>query len=75
MYQHTQEDAWGRSSQTGTYRSRGGVVEELHIGNQQVPILPGQPPYARPTYQGGFVPPGTTAVYDPVTGRLIPVRR
>jgi hypothetical protein len=75
MYQHTQEDAWGRSSQTGTYRRSGGVVEELHIGNQQVPILPGQPPYARPTYQGGFVPPGTTAVYDPVTGRLIPVRR
>lgn len=75
IYQHQQADAWGRSSQTGIYRSTGGVTEEVHIGNQPVPVLPGQLPYSRPTYQGGYVPPGTTAVYDPHTGRFIPVRR
>lgn len=77
LYQNTASDAFGRSSQSGIIQQRGGVVEEVHVGNQ--PIYPGQPVYGAPVYQGtvqpGYVPTGTSAVYDPVTGRMIPVRR
>ncbi len=76
MYQSTQTDFWGRSSQLGLYRSTGGVTEEVHIGDQRLPVVPGQPvPVYPPVYQGGYVPPGTRGVYDPYTGRVIPVRR
>ena len=59
------------------YQQRGGVIQETHIGNQRV--YPGQSVYPPASYNGvvqpGYVPSGTAAVYDPVTGRVIPVRR
>lgn len=77
LYQSTSSDAFGRSSQSGIIQQRGAVVDEVHVGNQ--PIYPGQPVYGAPVYQGtlqpGYVPSGTSAVYDPATGRMIPVRR
>lgn len=78
MYQNTQQDAFGRSSQSGIYQQRGGVTEELHIGNQQIPVIPGQygpSPTYNNVYQGGYVAPGTIGVIDPYTGRVLPVRR
>ncbi len=77
LYQSTSSDAFGRTTNTGIYQQRGGVTEEYHIGNQ--PVYPGQSIYPPANYNGtvqpGYVPAGTTAVYDPVTGRVIPVRR
>ena len=77
LYQNSSSDAFGRSTNTGLYQQRGGVTEEVHIGNQ--PVYPGQPIYPPTNYNGvvqpGYVPAGTTAVYDPLTGRVIPVRR
>ncbi len=70
-----QSGLWGRSSQTSLYQTQGGLVEEVHVGNTALPGIPGQVPYTPSPYQGGFVPRGTSAVYDPVTGRLLPVRR
>lgn len=76
MYQNNYQDAFGRRTDSGIYRSRGGVMEEVHIGNQPVLINPGAPMQAYPNvYQGGYAPPGTGAVYDPYTGRALPVRR
>ena len=78
MYQTNQQDAFGRRTDSGIYRSTGGVTEEVHIGNQQIPVIPGQygpaPTYPN-VYQGGYSAPGATTVYDPYTGRMIPVRR
>ncbi len=77
LYQNSSSDAFGRTTNTGLYQQRGGVTQEYHIGNQ--PVYPGQPIYPPTNYNGtvqpGYVPAGTTAVYDPVTGRVIPVRR
>ena len=43
---------------------------------RMVSVVPVQPvPVYPPVYQGGYVPPGTRGVYDPYTGRVIPVRR
>ncbi|MES2596148.1 MAG: hypothetical protein V4662_12470 [Verrucomicrobiota bacterium] len=79
MYQNNYQDAFGRRTDSGVYRSTGGVTEEVYIGNQQIPVGPGQsygPAPAYPNvYQGGYVAPGTGAVYDPYTGRTLPVRR
>lgn len=78
MYQTNQQDFFGRRTDSGIYRSTGGVTEEVHIGNQQIPVIPGQygpaPTYPN-VYQGGYTAPGATMVYDPYTGRMIPVRR
>jgi hypothetical protein len=77
LYQNSSADAFGHTTETGIIQQSGGVTREVFIGNQQV--LPGQPLY--PPYQQngviqpGYVPSGTTAVYDPITGRVIPVRR
>ncbi len=77
LYQHSASDAFGRSTQTGVIQQSGGVTREVFIGNQ--PVYPGQSIYPPNQYNGtlqpGYVPSGTTAVYDPVTGRVIPVRR
>jgi hypothetical protein len=76
MYQNTQQDILGRSTQSGIYRQRGGVTEEIHIGNQPIPNnYNGFAPTYPNVYQGGYAPPGTSAVYDPYTGRVLPVRR
>ena len=78
MYQSTERDFFGRRTDTGIYRSSGGVTEEVHIGNQQIPVMPGQygpGPIYNNVYQGGYTAPGTTAVMDPYTGRVLPVRR
>lgn len=79
IYHRSEQDILGRSSESGIYRSTGGVTEEVHIGNQQIPVLPGQRFGPAPTYnnvyQGGYVPPGTTGIYDPRTGRVLRVRR
>ncbi len=84
LYQRHERDALGSSTYTSRTQVRGPVVEERYIGNQ--PVDPYQPVY-RPQYyneggyfnQGapgaGYVPNGTTSVYDPTTGRRIPVRR
>lgn len=78
MYQNNYQDAFGRRTDSGIYRSTGGVTEEVHIGNQQIPVMPGQygpaPTYPN-VYQGGYVAPGATTIYDPYTGRSAPVRR
>lgn len=63
LYQRRESDIFGSSTYTSRTQVRGPVVEEIHIGNQRV--LP----------QPGYVPAGTTLIYDPVTGRAIPVRR
>jgi len=77
LYQNSSSDAFGRTTNTGIYQQRGGVIQETHIGNQRV--YPGQSVYPPASYNGvvqpGYVPSGTAAVYDPVTGRVIPVRR
>jgi hypothetical protein len=77
LYQSSASDAFGRTTNTGVIQQSGGVTREVFIGNQSV--YPGQPIYAPNQYNGtlqpGYVPAGTTAVYDPVTGRVIPVRR
>ena len=79
MYHRSEQDILGRSSESGVYRSTGGVIEEVHIGNQQIPVVPGQSLGPAPTYnnvyQGGYVPTGTTGIYDPRTGRVLRVRR
>jgi hypothetical protein len=79
MYHRSEQDILGRSSESGIYRSTGGVIEEVHIGSQQIPVVPGQGLGPAPTYnnvyQGGYVPPGTTGIYDPRTGRVLRVRR
>ena len=79
MYHRSAQDILGRSSESGIYRSTGGVTEEVHIGNQQIPVVPGQrlgpAPAYNNVYQGGYVPPGTTGIYDPYTGRVLRVRR
>lgn len=79
MYHRSTQDILGRSSESGLYRGTGGVTEEVHIGNQQIPVVPGQrlgpvPAYNN-VYQGGYVPPGTTGICDPYTGRVLRVRR
>jgi hypothetical protein len=77
LYQQTTSDAFGTSTYTSNTQVRGPVVEEVHIGNQRV--YSNQPIYPPPTIDGvvqpGYVPAGTTHVYDPRTGRSIPVRR
>lgn len=77
LYQRRESDAFGSSTYTSRTQVRGPVVEELHIGNQKV--QPHQSVYGPPVINGviqpGYVPSGTTMVYDPVTGRSIPVRR
>lgn len=77
LYQKSASDGFGRSTQTGVIQQSGGVTREVFIGNQ--PVYPGQSIYPPNQYNGtlqpGYVPSGTTAVYDPVTGRIIPVRR
>lgn len=73
LYQSTSSDAFGRTTNTGIYQQSGGVSEEIHMGNQRV--YPGRTIYNNGTVQPGYAPAGTTAVYDPVTGRVIPVRR
>ncbi|GEP46081.1 hypothetical protein [Brevifollis gellanilyticus] len=80
MYQNNYQDAFGRRTDSGVYRSTGGVTEDVYIGNQQIPVVPGQPYYgpapAYPNvYQGGYVAPGTNAVVDPYSGRVLPVQR
>ncbi len=78
LYQRTERDFFGRRTDTGIYRSTGGVTEEVHIGNQQIQVIPGQydpAPTYNNVYQGGYVAPGTTGVIDPYTGRVLPVRR
>jgi hypothetical protein len=77
LYQSTASDAFGRTTNTGVIQQSGGVTREVFIGNQ--PVYPDQSIYPPNQYNGtlqpGYVPAGTTAVYDPVTGRVIPVRR
>ena len=77
LYQNSASDAFGRSTNTGIIQQSGGVTQEVFIGNQ--PVYPGQSIYPPARYNGvlqpGYVPSGTTSVYDPVTGRVIPVRR
>lgn len=79
MYHRSTQDILGRSTESGLYRGTGGVTEEVHIGNQQIPVVPGQclgpAPAYNNVYQGGYVPPGTTGIYDPYTGRVLRVRR
>ncbi|HYF37502.1 MAG TPA: hypothetical protein VD994_19530 [Prosthecobacter sp.] len=61
IYQRQESDAFGSSTYTSRTQVRGPVVEEVRIGNQRV--------------GPGYAPAGTTWVYDPITGRRIPVRR
>jgi hypothetical protein len=76
LYQSTERDFFGRRIDTGIYRSTGGVTEEVHIGNQQIPNnYNGLAPAYPNVYQGGHVPPRTGGIYDPYTGRVLPVRR
>lgn len=79
LYHRSEQDILGRSSESGIYRSTGGVTEEVHIGNQQIPVVPGQrlgpAPSYNNVYQGGYVPSGTTGIYDPYSGRVLRVRR
>jgi hypothetical protein len=77
LYEARRSDAFGSETYTSRTQVRGPVVEEVHIGNQRVdPNQPVYPPTVIDgTIQPGYVPYGTTYVYDPVTGRRIPVRR
>jgi hypothetical protein len=77
LSQNSASDAFGRTTNTGAIQPSGGVTREVFIGDQ--PVYSGQSIYPPNQYNGtlqpGYVPSGTTAVYDPVTGRVIPVRR
>jgi hypothetical protein len=77
IYQRQENDAFGSSTYTTRTQVRGPVVEEIHIGNQRVDPYGGvyPPTSVNGVVQPGYVPAGTTMVYDPVTGRSIPVRR
>jgi hypothetical protein len=79
-YQHNTSDAWGTSSQTSIIQASPGFSEEVYIGNQPVYHNGyGQDPrtyrQSNGSLQPGYVPPGTTSIYDPRTGRYIPIRR
>jgi hypothetical protein len=77
LYQKSTSDVFGRTTRTGVIQQSGDVTREVFIGNQ--PGYSGQSIYPPNQYNGtlqpGYVPSGTTAVYDPVTSRVIPVRR
>jgi len=77
LYQNSDPDVFGHKTNTRIIQQSGSVMQEVFIGNQ--PVYPGQSIYSpnqfNGTLQPGYVPSGTTAVYDPVTGRVIPVRR
>lgn len=76
LYQRRASDSFGSRTYTSSAQVSGPISEEIHIGNQQVD--PYQPIYRPRTIDGvvqpGYVPNGTTMVYDPRTGRMIPVR-
>jgi len=69
----------GNSSTAWTthIQTRGPVTEEVYIGNQRVQSNQQlyRPRSADGVLQPGYVPNGTSGVYDPQTGRLIPVKR
>ena len=77
IYQNNTSRTHVRSTTSGIYLQRGGVTEEIHIGNQR--LGPGQSPYPATHYrnnlQRGYMPAGPSGIYDPATGRVIPVRR
>lgn len=75
LYQRTGSDAFGHTTQTGIIQQRGGVVEETYIGNRPVYGTPFPAGMVDGIIQPGYVPTGTSMVYDPITGRMIPVRR
>lgn len=75
LYQRTGSDAFGHTTQTGIIQQRGGVVEETYIGNRPVYGTPFGAGMVDGVLQPGYVPTGTSMVWDPITGRMIPVRR
>ena len=79
MYQRSESGVFGRGTYTSTVQSSGSVVEEVSIGDRLLSpfgaLFGGPRPTVGGVTQGGYVPSGTSAVYDPTTGRTIPVRR
>lgn len=67
LYERSSRDAFGTRSYSSHTQVRGPVVHERQIGNMPVEVN-GMP-------QSGYVPAGTPMIFDPATGRWLPVRR